>query len=126
MQRYKRKRCKNSAQFKQVARSLRPPRKEVKRRLLAIANALGATYTADLMNVSVETMAQWLSGRERPARSGLKLIWVLYGMFYAQHEVRTVFDVMTWGRFSDPPESVPSVTRCAKKPKAYTGYINPS
>lgn len=123
MPRYRHKRRKNSAQFKKFTGLLRPPSKEAKRRLLVLVNELGTAYMADLLNISDFTLANWLRGITKPSRATLKLIWVLYGMSYAPHEVRTMFDLMTWGRFSDPAKKAPKLR---KKSTNYTGYINPS
>jgi len=78
---------------------LQPSAVEVKRMLWRLWRRCGRDQLADLLGVPVSTLETWAYGQKEPSRAARKLVWLIWCLEFHPERCRTMFDVMTWGRF---------------------------
>jgi hypothetical protein len=61
----------------------------------------GERGIAAVLAVPLRTLQGWLSHRHRPTAVSRKAIWLVWTLCFKPETLRTWFDVLSWGRFSD-------------------------
>ena len=69
--------------------------------LRRIVKEFGANVAARLIGVKTEQVTLWLGGKFKPAKTSERVVWLTYCMLYDPKRIRTVTDLLTWGRLRE-------------------------
>lgn len=114
-------------QLRQINQAVIPDPVEVRARLLMLVQTFGNEAAAVMLDVSPVTILYWLRNPAIIGPGSRRSVWTLYGMIYAPHEIATLFDYATWGRFTKDPLVVSEAQKPAKpapKPRPRTPQGN--
>ena len=93
-----------------LAFRLQPTAKQCRSMLLEILRALqwDRHDTAATLGVSFMTLKSWIEGARTPTDAARKLIWMTWALLLHPELLRTVWHIVTWGRYAkfDPHCSV--------------------
>ena len=88
-----------TTEWRRSVLGLSPRQPEVKRMVWQLWRRYGRDQLADLLGVPVVTIENWAYNDAPPSRAACKLIWLIWCLEFHPERCRTMFDVMTWGRF---------------------------
>ena len=89
-----------ATEWTRSALALRPSAVETRRMVRQLWRRWGRDQTADVLGVPVATLEDWaFSAAKAPSRAARKLVWLVWCLEFHPERCRTMFDVMTWGRF---------------------------
>lgn len=83
-----------------IANRLRPSQATARKWLVAAMEAHGPEPTAALLGCDRASMWEWRKGHGRITTSAARWLWVLQAEPW---RTKTLFDLITWGRFAKPP-----------------------
>jgi hypothetical protein len=78
---------------------LRPSNLEFDSMLGQLGQLFPGNNLASVLGISTLTLDGWRKCKNGPCAASRKLVWLLWALFLHPEQVRTVFDVATWGRF---------------------------
>ena len=78
-----------------------PSRRLILAMVRRIVKEFGVAMTAQMIGVREIQIELWLSGRFKPARTSERVVWLIYCMLYDPKKIRTVTDLLTWGRLRE-------------------------
>lgn len=80
-------------------RSLPPDRNTCRKMLLRLVRKLGIPSTCALLSVEKFTLAQWIGKTPLFKARDRRLIWITHTLVFEPEKLRSLFDVITCGRF---------------------------
>lgn len=84
-----------------IWRLCRPSLEEFQRECFALALAFGGEQQAAYaVGVSAATWYAWAKGRYAPSEAARRAVWFMWVLVLHPERIQTVFDILTWGRFS--------------------------
>lgn len=66
-----------------------------------ITRDFGGAITARMLSVTPLQLERWLAGQFKPAKTSERVVWLIYCMLYDPKRIRTVTDLLTWGRLRE-------------------------
>lgn len=80
---------------------LAPTDEEIRSMINQLTRALGSMgNVSTVLTTPQRTLTCWLSGKRKPNDAARKLIWVVYALLLQPQSLRTLGDLLTWGRFT--------------------------
>lgn len=80
---------------------LRPKDEEFHAMLAQLGAALGWRATAATLGVSYLTMDSWRKRKNGPSAGARKLVWLVWSLVFQPTNMRSLFDIVTWGKLAD-------------------------
>jgi len=66
-----------------------------------LRSVLGWPCLAQVLSISLITLREWFETGKRPSAAGIRLVWLLWADICRPGTIKTIFDVSTWGRFTE-------------------------
>ena len=82
-------------------RNLPPDRKTCRKLLLRLVRKLGRQSTCALLSVESSLIAGWITGEVWMKPRERRLVWMVHALVFEPEKFRSLFDVITCGRFMD-------------------------
>lgn len=82
-------------------RNFPPERKACRKMLLRLVRKLGRVSTCALLSVESRLLAGWITGEVFMKPRDRRLIWTTHALVFEPEKFRSLFDVITCGRFVD-------------------------
>ncbi len=81
---------------------LRPTDEEFHAMLAELGETVGKRRLSSVLGISILTLDGWRKGKNGPSAGARKLVWLIWALIFHPEKLRSVFHVMTWGRFTRP------------------------
>lgn len=82
-------------------RNLPPDRKTTRRMMLRLVRKLGIPVVCGLLSTEKGLLGGWIEGRIFMKPRERRLVWMVHALVFEPHKFRSLFDVITCGRFVD-------------------------
>lgn len=79
----------------------RPKDEEFNQMLNNLIGSLGMHGAAAVVGVPMMTLQGWCSKKHRPTAASKKTIWLIHTLIFKPTALKSVNDIVTWGRFSN-------------------------